>query len=95
MARHRKAKVKLEHHLLEGLGEYLEELSRMESVSSIIPGRITRQNGGRGSKGLFLKYRTSSGYKLLYKMGTSVQEIFVVCKDPQAFERAFREKILS
>ncbi len=78
---------------MEGLSEYLEELSRMESVSSIIPGRIIRQNGGRGSRGLFLKYRTSSGYKLLYKIGTSVQEVFVVCKDPQAFEKAFAEKI--
>ncbi|MEJ5338374.1 MAG: DUF2103 domain-containing protein [Aquificaceae bacterium] len=93
MAKHRKAKVKLEHHLLEGLEEYLEKLSGLDSVSSIIPGRISRQNGGRGSRGLFLKYRTNSGYKLLYKIGTSVQEIFVVCKDPQAFEKAFREKV--
>ena len=60
MAKHRKAKVKIEHHLLEGLEEYLERLSRMDCVKSIIPGRISRQNGGRGSKGLFLKYRTNS-----------------------------------
>ncbi len=94
MAKHRKAKVKIEHHLLEGLEEYLEKLSRMDCVKSIIPGRISRQNGGRGSKGLFLKYRTNSGYKLLYKMGTSVQEVFVVCKDPQAFEKAFKESMV-
>ncbi len=93
MGKYRRGKVKLEHHILEGLDEYLEELSRMDCVSSIIPGRITRQNGGRGSRGLFLKYRTNSGYKLLYKMGTSVQEVFVVCQDPEGFEKLFRERI--
>jgi len=61
-------------------------------VESIIPGRITRQNRGRGSRGLFLKYRTLSGYKLLYKRGTSVQELFVVCRDYDLFERLFRER---
>lgn len=89
MGKHRKGKVKLEHHILEGLEEYLEKLSSLDCVKSIIPGRIVRQNGGRGSKGLFLKYKTNSGYKLLYKNGASVQEIFVVCDDKEAFERSF------
>ncbi|MFN4319059.1 MAG: DUF2103 domain-containing protein [Aquificaceae bacterium] len=93
MGKHRKGKVKLEHHLLEGLEEYLERLSSFDCVRAIIPGRIARQNGGRGSKGLFLKYRTSSGYKLLYKNGTSVQEVFIVCDDKEAFERLFKEAI--
>lgn len=93
MGKHRKGKVKLEHHLLEGLEEYLEKLSGLSCVKSIIPGRIARQNAGRGSKGLFLKYRTSSGFKLLYKSGTSVQEVFVVCEDKEDFERSFRELI--
>ncbi|RMH79792.1 MAG: hypothetical protein D6674_06510 [Acidobacteria bacterium] len=90
MAKHRKGKLKLEHSLLEGLEPYLSLLSKMEGVKSIVPGRIVRQNGGRGSKGLFLKYRTSTGYKLLYKNGTSVQEVFVVCNDPDMFEKSFK-----
>ncbi len=93
MARHRRGKIKLEHHLLEGLEGYLERLSSFDCVKAIIPGRIARQNGGRGSKGLFLKYRTSSGYKLLCKNGASVQEVFVVCEDKEAFERLFKEFI--
>lgn len=93
MGKYRKGKVKLEHHLLEGLEVYLELLSKMESVEAIIPGRIVRQNGGRGSKGLFLKYRTKTGYKLLYKNGTSVQELFVVCNNPEHFERLFHEVV--
>lgn len=93
MGKYRRGKVKLEHHLLEGLEDYLELLSKIDSVVSIIPGRIARQNGGKGSKGLFLKYRTRTGYKLLYKNGTSVQEVFVVCNSPEHFERLFPELV--
>ncbi len=92
MHKRRVGKLKVQHHLLEGLGDYLAEIQRWDTVESIIPGRITRQNRGRGSKGLFLKYRTLSGYRLLYKNGTSVQEVFVVCRDYSEFERRFRER---
>jgi len=92
MSRRRSGKLKVEHHILEGLEEYLSEIEDWEEVESIIPGRIVRQNKGRGSKGLFLKYRTVSGYKLLYKNGTSVQEVFVVCSDYDSFEKKFRER---
>mgnify|MGYP001772599320 FL=1 len=85
--KYRSGKIKVEHTLLEGLSEYLKEIEKWDCVESIIPGRIVRQNKGRGSKGLFLKYRTISGFKLLYKTGTSVQEVFVVCKDYEEFER--------
>ncbi len=92
MRKRRSGKLKVEHHLLEGLDSLLEELGNWEVVESIIPGRIVRQNRGRGSKGLFLKYRTLSGYKLLYKNGTSIQEVFVVCRDYDEFEKLFRER---
>jgi hypothetical protein len=91
MAKHRRGKLKVEHTLLEGLEEYINKLSGLDVVSAIIPGRISRQNSGRGSKGLFIKYRTTSGYKLLYKNGTSVQELFVVSSKPDEFERLFKE----
>ncbi|MEZ0360392.1 MAG: DUF2103 domain-containing protein [Hydrogenobacter sp.] len=91
MSKRRKNKIKIEHSLLEGLEEHLKVISSFDSVKSIIPGRIARQNGGRGSKGLFLKYATPSGFKLLYKNGTSTQEVFVVCSDSKAFEKQFRE----
>ncbi|HHJ63273.1 MAG TPA: hypothetical protein ENJ61_00035 [Aquifex aeolicus] len=92
MPRRRSGKLKVQHHFLEGLEGYLEEIQGWEVVESIIPGRIVRQNRGRGSRGLFLKYRTLSGYKLLYKSGTSVQEVFVVCRDYEVFEKLFRER---
>ena len=91
MPKYRKGKVKVEHNLLEGLEDFLKVLSKWECVKSIIPGRISRQNRGRGSKGLFMKYPTASGYKLLYKNGTSIQEVFVVCDDITSFEKLFKE----
>lgn len=92
--KYRSGKIKVEHTLLEGLSEYLKEIEKWDCVETIIPGRIVRQNKGRGSKGLFLKYKTISGFKLLYKTGTSVQEVFVVCKDYEEFERRFKETFL-
>jgi hypothetical protein len=92
MPKHRKGKVKREHHMLEGLEEILREIGKWECVESIIPGRIARTNRGKGSRGIFLKYRTMSGFKVLYKRGTSVQEVFVVCKDYNDFEKRFRER---
>ncbi|MFN3813567.1 MAG: DUF2103 domain-containing protein [Aquificaceae bacterium] len=91
MSKHRKNKVKLEHALLDGLEEHLSILSNLRCVDSLIPGRISRQNKGRGSKGLFLKYRTRSGFKLLYKNGSSLQEVFVVCNNHDEFESMFKK----
>ncbi len=85
-------KLKVQHHLLEGLEDYLGEMERWEVVKTIIPGRIVRQNKGSGVTGLFLKYPTITGYKLIYKKGTSFQEVFVVCSDRETFERLFRER---
>ncbi len=91
MSRFRKNKVKLQHHLLEGLEDYLEIICKWNCVDGIIPGQITRKNKGKGTKGLFLKYPTNSGYKLLYKCGTSVQEVFIICSDKELFEKEFKK----
>ncbi len=86
----RKSKVKVEHHTLEGFWEEIKKISSWPCVSSIIPGRIFRKNKGRGSRGLYLKYETNTGFKLLYKVGSSVQEVFVVCKDKEEFLRRWQ-----
>ena len=81
--------MKLEHHLIEGAKEYIGKLQKLESVKSIIPGRIFRNQKGRGQKGLFLKYETPSGWKLLLKNGSTVQEIFVVADNKELFKAEF------
>ncbi len=91
MSKYRKGKLKLEHHTLEGFDKYIDPILKMDVVEAVIPGRIFRNNKGRGSKGLFLQYETSSGFKLLYKNGTSVQEVFVVCSEKNKFKSLFEE----
>jgi hypothetical protein len=88
----RVGKLKVQHSILEGLETYLREMEKWEVVQTIIPGRIVRQNRGKGVRGLFLKYPTITGYKLIYKEGTSVQEVFVVCSDREAFLKLFKER---
>ena len=79
----------MEHHLIEGAEKFIKELERLQSVKAIIPGRIFRNQKGRGQKGLFLKYETPSGWKLLLKNGTTVQEIFIVTDDRELFKAEF------
>jgi len=93
MPKYRKGKLKVEHHLIEGAEEFLKPLERLESVKGIIPGRIFRGQKGRGQKGLFLKYETPSGWKLLLKNGTTLQEIFVITDDKELFKGEFLTKI--
>jgi len=92
MPKYRKGKIKLEHHLIEGAEEFLRELEKLPSVKGIIPGRISRKQGGKGQKGIFLKYETPSGWKLLFKNGKTVQEIFVITDNKELFKGEFLTK---
>ena len=89
MPKYRKGKIKKEHHIVEGGEEILKKLEKFESVKAIIPGRIYRNQKGKGRKGLFLKYETPSGWKLLLKNGSTVQEVFVVVGDKELFKGEF------
>ncbi len=89
MPKYRKGKIKVEHHTIEGAEKYLSRLEKLSSVKGIIPGRIFRKQGGKGQKGLFLKYETPSGWKLLLKSGKTVQEIFVITDDRELFKGEF------
>jgi hypothetical protein len=89
MPKYRKGKIKLEHHLIEEAEQFIKTLESFKSVKTIIPGRIFRNQKGRGQKGLFLKYETPSGWKLLLKNGSTIQEIFVVTEDKELFKAEF------
>ncbi len=81
----RQQKLKKEHSILgQGKG-LLEEMAKAPGVTRVIPGRI---KAGKGpARGLYctVQYRTESGFKLLLHTG-SVQEVFLVCSDPDATE---------
>ncbi len=79
--RRRRGKIKVQHTLVEGLKPILEKIAEWEEVESIIPGEIRTKGGvSKGGSSLSLKYRTKTGFKLIWRKGVSSQEVFVVCK---------------
>lgn len=78
--KYRRNKVKREHSIIEGALEWLEDLSSHPEVTDIIPGVIDVTHSPE--RGIFYKYETATGCKLLLKNGGSIQEAFVVTKNP-------------
>jgi hypothetical protein len=87
--RYRKGKVKREHGMIPGLRQILEELSRVPEVTSIIPGRIrrTRNSSGAGCS-LRVQSETGTGLKCVGRVGSAVQEVFVVTNSPEVVRSA-------
>ncbi|WP_027339270.1 DUF2103 domain-containing protein [Halonatronum saccharophilum] len=79
--KYRANKIKQEHTIIEDILPLLEEISELEVVKSIIPGRINRRGGSGMPPHLRLKYPTPSGIKILAKNSASIQEVFVVTDD--------------
>ncbi|KLU61201.1 hypothetical protein CEB3_c24210 [Peptococcaceae bacterium CEB3] len=87
--KYRKNKVKREHGIIQDALAWLEELSRYPEVSDIIPGVIEISRSPE--RGIVYKYQTQTGCKLLLKSNGSIQEAFVVTKNP-AWVRDWVEK---
>ena len=93
--RRRRGKIKVQHTLVEGLSPILEKIAEWDEVDSVIPGKIKTKGGvSKGGYSLSLKYRTKTGFKLIWKKGVSSQEVFVVCGKGRedAFLRKFQEE---
>lgn len=76
----RKNKVKREHGIIQNALLWLEKLGRLSEVADIIPGVIDVSHSSE--RGIVFKYETQTGCKLLLKSNGSIQEVFVVTKDP-------------
>ncbi|NLL53459.1 MAG: hypothetical protein GX248_12255 [Peptococcaceae bacterium] len=83
--KYRHKKIKREHSIINGALDWLEDLSRNREVTDIIPGVIDVTHSKE--RGIFFKYETSSGCKLLVKNGGSIQEVFVVTSNPQTVQQ--------
>lgn len=79
--RYREEKIKREHTIVKELVILLEEIAKKPLVKSIIPGRINRRKGSGHQPYLQLQYLTETGFKILGKTSSSVQEVFVVTDD--------------
>jgi hypothetical protein len=82
--RHRKSKIKRQHSLIKGLQEYLERnISNKDFIEGIVPGEIKVSKATGENLLVKYKYETVSGAKLIAKSGTSIQEVFVITKEPK------------
>jgi hypothetical protein len=78
--KYRKNKVKREHGISEEALLWLEQLSSLVEVTDIIPGVINVNHSPE--RGIVYKYETNTGCKLLLKSNGTIQEVFVVTKNP-------------
>jgi hypothetical protein len=76
----RRNKVKREHGIIQNALLWLENLGRLSEVTDIIPGVIDVTHSSE--RGMVYKYETQTGCKLLLKSNGSIQEVFVVTKNP-------------
>ncbi|GJD12847.1 hypothetical protein Gasu2_69160 [Galdieria sulphuraria] len=87
-----KARIVVNHSTyIPGLIKSLELLSEEPCVQTIVPGRL--RNGKSRSPHLLLRVTTTTptGYKLLARKGTTVQEVFIVT----SAERQFIEEVIN
>ena len=90
--KHRKSKIKRQHSIIKGLQDFLERhISTLEYVTGIIPGEIKVSKATGENLLVKYKYSTLSGSKLIAKSGTSIQEVFVITKEPEKLEKVFDE----
>ena len=78
--KYRRNKVKREHGIIQNGLPWLESLGLLPEVTDIIPGVIDVSRSSE--RGIVYKYATQTGCKLLLKSNGSIQEAFVVTKNP-------------
>lgn len=79
--KYRRNKVKREHGIIQDALNWLEELGQCPEVTDIIPGVIEVSRSPE--RCIVYKYPTQTGCKLLLKSNGSIQEAFVVTKNPE------------
>lgn len=83
--KYRRNKVKREHGIIQDALNWLEELGQCPEVTDIIPGVIEVSRSPE--RCIVYKYPTQTGCKLLLKSNGSIQEAFVVSKDPESVRK--------
>ena len=71
--------VKRQHQIIDGILPLLENISKIDGVTKVNPGRISYSpKRGISQPTIKIQRRTITGFKLLAHSKGSVQEIFVV-----------------
>ena len=77
-------KIKHQHGMIKGLRKILNQIAKWDEVQGIIPGRIEVAKQG-GKPRLRVSYKTGSGLKAIARGNGSVQEIFFITDNSDAF----------
>lgn len=81
MHRYRAGKIKREHTIIPGVLPLLEQVAAHPRVSAVIPGPIHPKSAATRVY-LSYQYPTDSGFKLLARNTSAVQEVFIVTGHP-------------
>ena len=77
-------RVKRQHGRVGGLDAILDRIVKgCPHVSRIVPGRI-KVRRGKTPPNFRVQYPTEAGLKCLYNGTGTVQEVFLICTDPDA-----------
>ena len=79
----RRNNVKREHSVIKNLVVILEQITKHPKVKGIIPGRIKPIRGSYPNAIVEFKVFTDSGIKCLAKSDRAVQEVFIICTEPE------------
>ena len=70
--------VKREHSVIKGIIPLLENITKLEYVEAIVPGRIKPISGNYPIPKIEYKTKTTTGIKCLAKSERATQEIFII-----------------
>ena len=86
-------KIKRQHGRVGGLDEILNFIIKnCPHVTRIVPGRI-KVRRGKTPPNFKVQYPTDSGLKCLYTGTGTVQEVFLICSDPEEARAWIAEQI--
>lgn len=87
-------RIKRQHGRVGGLDAILDKIIKQcPHVSRIVPGRI-KVRRGKTAPTFKLQYPTAAGLKCLYTGTGTVQEVFLICSDPEAAGRWLTEHVI-
>ncbi len=74
--------VKRQHHIIDGILPLLEEISKIDGVKKVNPGKISYSpKRGISQPTIKIQRQTITGFKLLAHSKGAVQEIFIVVQN--------------
>ena len=73
------------HHDIEGLDAFLDEVAEVDTVQTVVGGRLRASGSARRSGLLRIRYQrtTISGLKLVARRGGLWQDVFVTTSQPE------------